>query len=298
MRIPWRFRKWWHWAARWAGVRRASRAVRRFPIVKRRSPHSHPSELIVSVTSYPARFATLHRTLKSLLDQNIVADRTILWLAETDIGPLPANVIELCEHGLEIRTAPDFKSYKKLVPSLLAFPESTVVTADDDLYFRPDWLQTLVSESADCPRSIIAMRGHLARLGNDGYLLPYETWELETRAIGDESPRDLFFATTGAGVLFPPRCLPPEAVEDELFIKLAPDADDLWFFCMARMKGTRLRRVSRPKRLLWWDGSQDVGLWHSNMADGGNDLQATRLQQQFGPALAWGPAKSADQVTR
>jgi hypothetical protein len=51
------------------------------PIRKGSVPHNLPGELIVSLTSYPDRFPTLHKTVRSLLSQDMLADRTILWVA-------------------------------------------------------------------------------------------------------------------------------------------------------------------------------------------------------------------------
>jgi hypothetical protein len=41
------------------------------------------------LTSYPARFETLHLALSCLLDQSVKADRTILWVAHKDEDHLP-----------------------------------------------------------------------------------------------------------------------------------------------------------------------------------------------------------------
>src|SRR6478736_6608940 len=86
-------------------------------------PHGLPGELVVSLTSYPIRFRTLHKTIRSLLGQDIRADRVILWLADGDEQYLPDDVRELQQLGLEIRNCADFRSYKKIIPALEAFPE-------------------------------------------------------------------------------------------------------------------------------------------------------------------------------
>src|SRR6516165_1052567 len=57
--------------------------------------HQLPGELIVSLTSYPARFGTLGLTLRCLLSQTIRADRTILWISNADASLLPSDVIRL-----------------------------------------------------------------------------------------------------------------------------------------------------------------------------------------------------------
>jgi hypothetical protein len=72
-------------------------------------PHGLTSELIVSLTSYPARFGTLHFALSCLLDQSVKADRTILWVAHKDEDHPPA-VRELEQRGLEIRACDDLRS--------------------------------------------------------------------------------------------------------------------------------------------------------------------------------------------
>jgi hypothetical protein len=77
-------------------------------------PHNLPSELIVSLTSYPRRFPILDFAIRSLLNQTVRPDRVILWLAEDDVTYLPSAVRRLA--GLEIRTCRDLRSFKKLVP--------------------------------------------------------------------------------------------------------------------------------------------------------------------------------------
>ena len=46
--------------------------------------HQLPAPLIVSLTSYPVRFKTLPKTLKCLLNQSIIPDKIILWIAYED----------------------------------------------------------------------------------------------------------------------------------------------------------------------------------------------------------------------
>ena len=141
MRGVWRIRTWLGEQRRRQRLRRAQRAVSRFPTVTGRKPHELGAPLIVTLTSYPPRFPTLGATLRSLLDQTVQADRTILWLAEQDLALLPDDVIVLKDFGLEIRTCADLRSYKKLIPALQAFPDAWFATADDDVYYRPDWLE-------------------------------------------------------------------------------------------------------------------------------------------------------------
>src|SRR5690606_34955355 len=54
--------------------------------------HALPGRLIVSLTSYPARFKGLAKTLRTLLAQTVRPDRLILWVAHSDVIKLPKEV--------------------------------------------------------------------------------------------------------------------------------------------------------------------------------------------------------------
>ena len=79
-------------------------------------------QVIVSLTSYPARMPFVHVALNTLLTQTFKPDRVILWLAEEQFpnieNDIPEEVLKLKDYGLEIRWTEDIKSYKKLLPSL------------------------------------------------------------------------------------------------------------------------------------------------------------------------------------
>jgi len=278
MRGVWRWQR-LKWQLR---LRKVERALAAFPRSRRR-PHSLPFPLIVSLTSYPPRFATLAKTLKSLLDQAVRPDRTILWIAHTQLHQLPDDVRALESAGLEIRGCEDLRSYKKLVPALLAHPDATIVTADDDLYYPPRWLGDLVNGFDMRDPSIVCARPHLATIDVWGNLLPYHEWPMETSAERDTDSRSRLFPTGGAGALYPPGCFPPEVTDTALFNELCPTADDVWFFWLAEMAGTPQRRVGRRSPLITWGDSQEVGLLHDNVVGGMNDRQLAALANRWGP---------------
>lgn len=282
MRGAWRMRSWLKRGRERAALRRAEAAVARFPTVAAPRPHKLCHPLIVSLTSYPKRYPTLVKTLKSLLDQTVAADRTILWLAHDDEAALPSAVRALEARGLEIRLCKDLRSFKKLIPALQTFPEAYLVTADDDLYYPPDWLAMLVEAVDPSEPSIIAVRAHLARIAEDGLLTPYNTWTMATHEVADVPPNQLLFPTGCGGVLYPPRCFPAQVLDEKTFLSLCPQADDLWFFWLAEQAGIPHKRVACNMQLITWRSSQDVGLLHENLHSNGNDRQILALQQALG----------------
>lgn len=278
----WRIQQWLRRRRERALLRDAEAAVSRFPQRRRRSPHGLPAPLVVSLTSYPARYPTLAKTLRSLLDQTVGADHTVLWISQDDLQTLPAEVRALEAMGLEIRSCQELRSFKKLIPALDAFPGAFIATFDDDVFYRPDLLADLVSQFDPADPAIIAGRAHMARLMGDGRLAPYDLWENNTLDAADAPPDRLLFPTGVGGVLYPPHALGDAAADRDRFMSLCPRGDDLWFFWMALRNGTPRRRIAAKFDLVAWDGSQEAGLANDNLYAGGNDRQIQALENALG----------------
>jgi hypothetical protein len=86
---------------------------------------------------------------------------------------------------------------------------------------------------------------------------------------------------TGAGALFPPKCLHPIAIDHDKFSALAPDGDDLWFYWCARMAGTFVKKAGNSLIIVPWPGTKEASLWEANES-GGNDEKVAALVAAFG----------------
>lgn len=245
-------------------------------------PHGLPEALYVTLTSYPPRFATLHLTLETLLRQTVRPDGVLLWIAHGDMARLPPRVKALTARGLTILPCEDVRSYKKLVFALEAYPTSILVTADDDVGYPPDWLETLVDAVAPSQPTILCHRAHRIRFTPSGDIAPYSEWEIDVQDEACRRPSTDIVPVGIGGVLYPPGCLSKEATDRNLFMKLAPTADDLWFYWTARRAGTRHRKVGGKFERDLWPGTQSDRLYAANL-HGGNDRQIEALSRQFGP---------------
>ena len=243
--------------------------------------HNLNSELIVNLTSYPPRFATLHLTLKSLLLQNVIVDKVVLWLYKNDYQQLPSDVLALEQHGLTIELVEqDIKSYKKLIPALLQYPEAYHVTADDDIYYRNDWLAELLAGYRGGKHEIVCLRAHYITLDNQGYVQPYRFWQAKTEQRG---PDNRLFFTSGAGALFPPGSLHQDVTDVAKFCRLSPHGDDIWLYWMAALNNCAIHRTGSNKKLIVWKSSKSVSLWQLNKRpDSGNDFQINNMIQEYG----------------
>lgn len=281
MRGTWRVRKFLNEQGQKHRLRRAIKTVARFPHIESGKPHGLDGRLVVTLTSYPPRFPTLGWTLRSILDQTVRPDHTILWLTEKDLSCLPNDVRALEAHGLEIRTCADLRSYKKLIPALEAYPDAWFVTADDDVYYPPDWLEGLVDHAGR--GTVVATRVHLAQLDDSGRFLPYSDWVMNTHHLRPVSPQTRLFPTGVGGVLYPPDAFAKEVADEQAFMRLCPYGDDIWFFWMARLAGTDHARTPAGFEILAWPKSQDVGLFQENQVNSRNDPQVRNMEQVFGP---------------
>jgi len=260
------------------------RCARQEVMARRITPLSHglDARLIVSLTSYPKRFDTLAWTLTCLLRQTIQPDAVILWIAKSDFEQLPSSVLELKKLGLEIRQTRDLGSFKKVIPALRDMPDAYIATADDDVYYPADWLEGLVNTVKAHPNRIAAQRAHRVRYRPDGKMDSYGNWQ--KNISGAVEGADIF-ATGAGGVLYPPNSLHPSVLCEDAFLRLCPQADDIWLYWMARRQGTIVRHVGPSRRILEWPGTQTTNLRSTNLGapgESGNDRAIAALIKHYG----------------
>lgn len=202
------------------------------------------TQIIVSLTSYEERFNDLPITIYSLLNQSLKPDRIILWLSDKykDLTELPYEITQYIKNGLEIRFVNDIGSYTKAIYAFKEFSGSIIVTADDDIYYPTDWLKKLYLSYIAHPEDIQVHRAHKVNLS-----LPYEKWE---KHVKEESARYDNFLTGVGGVLYPPKCFSNEVLREDVFLKNAPNADDIWFWIMALVHNRKIRVVQNHIKTL------------------------------------------------
>ena len=245
------------------------------------------NELIVSLTSFPERMYELHYTLYSLLTQSVKPQKVILWLAKEQFPngekDIPSKVLKLQNNGLSIKWTHNIYSYKKLIPALKEYSNSTIVTADDDIFYDRDWLEKLLETHEKYPNCIICHRGHIAKLNKDG-LAPYRKWKKKAKC---KVPSFLNLSTGAGGVLYPANSLYKDVLDETLFTQLAPKGDDLWFWAMAVLAGSKTMIVPNgTKELTYINSERERGLTSektlfSTNKQGGNDRQIENILNHF-----------------
>lgn len=130
--------------------------------------------MVLSMTSYPERMKDIHYAIFSVLNQTIRPEKFILWLAQEEFPngekDVPENVLQFKKFGLEIRFTDALRSFKKIVPALREFPDSILVSADDDIFYPENWLENLYKSYQNNPNNIYTHRLHKITVANDTIL--------------------------------------------------------------------------------------------------------------------------------
>jgi hypothetical protein len=244
-----------------------------------RGKHRLPSRLVISLTSYPSRFPTLALTLKCLLTQSLEPDAIVLWVADKDMDAIPDDILRLKASGLTIRSTTDLRSYKKIIPSLLDFPDAYIVTADDDAYYGRNWLKELVDAYEPGKKMIVCHRATLIALGKDGLPAPYLDWKPKPPGY---PLSNLTFPTGVGGILYEPNIFHADVTNASQFETLCPTADDIWLYFMAGRNGACWKLARRSSSPHVWLDSQAQALMSENVGNCANDRQFRAMIDRFG----------------
>lgn len=217
--------------------------------------------IVVTLTSFPDAIEYAEGAIRSVLAGSVLPDKVVIYLTLSDFkrpGSL-TSLEKLAEENdiFEIRNhTPDIHSYQKLIPALRDFPESVLVTIDDDVRYHRDMLLDLLRIHRLRPTDVIANR--IKRIDINR---PYREWkklrwyDFLFRRIHD---KDFLTLQTGVGgVLYPPHSLDEDMVGGDEFLSLAPTADDIWFWAAATARGTKVIPVPFGKTSLKYLGKPD-----------------------------------------
>lgn len=193
--------------------------------------------IIVSLTCDEESFDKLPITLYSILNQELKADRIILWIDEkiADLTSLPYEITQFVKNGLEIRFVRNLKKYTKTIYALKEFPTSIIVTADETIYYQSDWLKRLYLSYVTNPKDIHA---------NSVKKVDLETSYLEwNNNLIEECSSYENLANGLGGILYPPKCFSKEVLREDVYLKNAQDSDELWFWIMELVHNRKIRLV-------------------------------------------------------
>jgi hypothetical protein len=247
----------------------------------------HP-KLIVSLTSFPQRMHDIHFALYSLLNQTLKPDELVLWLADTEFpnkeDDLPLSVLSLKNNGLTIKWCKNTYSYKKLIPALKEFPNDVIVTADDDVYYPSNWLELLYNAHLKEPQYIHCHIAARPTFDKNKNISNYTEW---IPCVNNIEPSFCNFLTGAGGVLYPLKALYKDVLDEELFLKLSPTNDDIWFWAMAVLNNKKINLINNIVKLRCINIERELGTYdelvlsHNNVEGGDHHKQLKNIFNHY-----------------
>lgn len=214
--------------------------IHRFIETENNNDKETAENTIISMTTIPDRMQDIHYAIYSIIKQSIKPEKFILYLGRDKFpngeNDIPQRVIDFKKYGLEFRFVEDVRSFTKLVPALDEFKDKTIVTADDDIFYKQDWLKKLAETHKQYPDDIITHK-HKNIKFNDNNPLPYKLWTDNIEKCA--SYNNLLMGV--GGVLYPPNSLYKDVTDKNIFLNLCPTNDDIWFWAMAVLNNTKIR---------------------------------------------------------
>ena len=189
------------------------------------------ANIIISLTSHGQRVERfVPYAIYSVLQQNVLPKRIVLnldreiWTNDT----LPPLLRHLQKTGIEVAYVEDMGPYTKLLPAIKNYPDSIIVSIDDDIYYDENMVGELLSAYDKSDQKSIICRNGMRLHKKDGKFLSYT--EQPHISECDDAPGIPFGVS---GVLYPPHVFDEEIFNRKVYEKLCPRTDDIWIGIMA-----------------------------------------------------------------
>jgi hypothetical protein len=249
------------------------------------------NKLIISMTSFPPRINGVGKVWYSILSQNVDRSlyRCILVLAKPEfpngIKDLPTDLRLIIENGLVelIWHATNIKSHKKLIPTLLKYPDSDILVIDDDVIRPQGWLKCFIEDHKKYPNDVIT--GMVAQYLENGKFKMYPNREFGNTNYGTVI-KDGRPANGRGGTLYPAHTFKdPRFFDEKLFMRLTPNSDESWQFYFNRKDGKNIRLISKQfdvSNFVKGTQEQPTALWKVNHRNNGYDTIWQNLKRELG----------------
>lgn len=242
------------------------------------------SNVIVSLTSFPARIDVVYLAIKSMLNQSERPLKIVLWLGEEQFPlgekALPSSLLTLKPLGLEIEFCKDIKAHKKYYFAFQKYPENIIVTVDDDVIYPKNLLKVLLETHELYPNCIVANRVRYIEMENNNYK-PYRQWEINK--VGNNIPSKKIFSTGVGGVLYQPRLFKTSFFDLEGIEKTNCIGDDIWLKAGQISNNVPVAFTNFYfRQFIEIPDSQKENLYSKNVFESENDRQISDVFDYFG----------------
>lgn len=240
-------------------------------------PSTDKEQVIVSLTTHGERIYNVFKAIESIFQQSYKVSKVVLYLSDKEFHnkELPILLQNQQKRGLEVHYVKDIRAYTKLIPAIREYPNATIITIDDDYIYPINTIEKLIVAHRLYPKAVCCHASRAIKLNENGSLLSYSTYP---QIFPSKHETDKAYMAEGFGaVLYPPHCMHEDATKEDIFMKLSPLADDLWYKCMELLVDTPV--VQLPRNRSWFstmfsdETVQDIALANENVNCNRNDPQ-------------------------
>lgn len=244
------------------------------PVISNKIP-----EIVVSFTTYPARVWCLPMVVGSILRQKLLPDVIVIYLSKQQFDDLKHPTIQkIQKQGVRVVLVDgDLRSHKKYYYAMHEYPNSIIITVDDDVIYDKNTIYDLYESYKRHPKAVSAKRVHGMKFDESGQLLPYRQWEYQKRDIVDTESLSLIPTGCG-GVLYPPCSLNEKWNDMKGILATCLYADDLWLKIMSLLNKTPVVLAKSDNYRLHnvWSTLTE-GLASENVLEDRNDEQMKKI---------------------
>lgn len=112
-------------------------------------------QIIVTLTTWAPRMKNIPAVLDSIFAQTLPPDKVVLNLSEGEFVPEEIEAY-IKSHNVEVHFVPDTKVYKKLIPTLLRYPDAWVFPIDDDWIYPSGMIEEFWAKHKEFPNNPIS----------------------------------------------------------------------------------------------------------------------------------------------
>jgi hypothetical protein len=197
-----------------------------------------PIRVVATYTTIPSRYDVLKRSILTLKEQTHKLDAIYLTLPfkakrlNKEYPPLPEDLAALCT---VVRTEIDYGPLTKIYGALISEkdPGTVIISCDDDVFFEPNHVESLLAHHETHPQSAICGTGAL--IGRGLFFIsivstvrPFHGWSGFTGFEVDKRGHrvDLIFGV--AGVLYTRGMFPSNETLREELLRHSLEDDDIF----------------------------------------------------------------------
>lgn len=258
---------------------------KKHPVVSGITDQKYDKEIVISLTTFPARYETAVLTLESILRQSMKPNKILLWLTkeENPEQKIPEPFRPYVDKGVQICFSDsNLMPHNKSFHTAKLDADRYIITVDDDILYSEKLIERLYTTyKANPVNTIVCELAHWITLDEAGLPKPYDQWDWEAKGISGPSHR--LMAKGVGGVLYPPDFFRDGYFDEDTIRRTCPMADDLWLKFQEVVRGYVVVKTRRyAKQVFTADvRSQKVSLNSKNNGEKRNNVQLGNLIEEF-----------------